>query len=544
MTHDASRRATGASAPEEVAPARVAFASASGRWILLATVLGSSVAMLTSTVVNVALPAIGRDFGAGVSGLQWVVNAYMLALASLILVGGSLGDRYGRRRIFVLGTVWFTVASILCALAPTLPLLVLARVLQGVGGALLTPGSLAIIQATFVPEDRARAIGAWAALGGIAAAVGPAIGGYLVETVSWRAVFVLNVPLALVAVVAATWHVPESRDPTTPAKVDVAGAGVGTLALAALTFGFISLGPQGASPQVVGALVAGAAALVAFVVLERRLRSPMLPVGIFSSAQFTYANALTFVVYGALGVLFFLLVVYLQGAAGYSATAAGLAQLPVTLILLLLSARGGDLAQRIGPRMPLTVGPILIGAGFLLLARLSPDSAYATTVLPALVVLGLGLAATVAPVTATVLAAADERHSGIASGVNNAVARTASLIAVAVVPALVGLTEQDYADPVEFTGSFRAAMVLMAGLAASGGVLAFFKISDEVLADDAAAQAAPGAAGADAAADAPAMARDPGVGERAPMYPYQCPVEGPPALREGAGTPRRPNTPN
>ena len=507
-----SRTAASECAPED----QVEFTSAAGRWVLLATVLGSSVAMLTSTVVTVALPAIGRDLEAGVGGLQWVVNGYMLALASLILFGGSLSDRYGRRRLFIVGTVWFTVASALCVVAPTLLLLVIARILQGIGGALLTPGSLAIIQATFVRADRPRAIGAWSALGGVAAAIGPAVGGYLVESFSWRAVFLLNVPLAVVAVFATIRHVPESRDPTATGRLDVWGAGVGTLGLAALTYGFIAAGDQGASSSVVLALIVGVVALVAFVPLESRRRSPMLPVDIFSSRQFTSANVLTFLVYGAMGVVFFLLVVFLQEAVGYSAIAAGFAELPVTVLMLLLSARGGELAQRIGPRLPLTVGPLLIAAGFLLLSRLGPDADYLTTVLPGLVLFGLGLVATVAPVTSTVLAAADERHSGVASGVNNAVARTAALIAVAVVPPLVGLTEQDYADPLAFTESFRAAMFLVAGLAGSGGILAFFTISNDVLDEGDADER--GAAGTD---DGTAI----GARSRAT---YHCAVDGPP----------------
>jgi EmrB/QacA subfamily drug resistance transporter len=473
------------SATDAPGAGRISLESKVGRWVIAATVLGAATTQLTGTVVNVALPALGRDLDAGVAGLQWVVNGYMLSLAALILVGGSLGDRLGRRRIFVVGTVWFTVASVLCALAPTLPLLVAARVLQGVGGALLTPGSLAIIQATFVASDRPRAIGLWSALGGVAAAVGPPIGGWLVEVSTWRAVFLLNVPFAM-AVLLAARRVPESRDPAAPARLDWAGSAAGALALAALTWGFIAAGSRGMDLAVVTALVAGVAAAVTFVVVERRATSPMLPPGIFSSPQFTWANVLTFMVYAALSVLFFLLVVYLQSALGYRPVVAGLAGLPVTILMFLLSARGGELAQRIGPRVPLTVGPLLIAGGFALLTRLDPQSTYVADVLPGLVVLGLGLSATVAPVTATVLAAVDDAHTGIASGINNAVARTAGLVAVAVVPVLVGLTEQDYADPVAFTESFGMAMWLIAGLAAAGGVVGWLRISDDVLADRAA----------------------------------------------------------
>ena len=472
-------------ATEEGRAGRVELDSTVGRWVIAATVLGAATTQLTGTVVNVALPALGEDLGAGVAGLQWVVNGYMLSLAALILVGGSLGDRLGRRRMFVIGTVWFTVASVLCALAPSLPLLIAARVLQGVGGALLTPGSLAIIQATFVAADRPRAIGLWSALGGVAAAIGPPVGGWLVEVSTWRAVFLLNVPFA-VAVLLAARRVPESRDVDAAATLDWAGSATGALALAALTWGFIAAGSRGLDVAVVAALVTGVAAAVAFVVVEQRVASPMLPPGIFSSAQFTWANVLTFMVYAALSVLFFLLVVYLQSALGYRPVVAGLASLPVTILMFLLSSRGGELAQRIGPRLPLTVGPLLIAGGFALLTRLDPQSTYLADVLPGLVVLGLGLSATVAPVTATVLAAVDDAHTGIASGINNAVARTAGLVAVAVVPVLVGLTAQDYADPVAFTESFRMAMWLITGLATAGAAVGWLRISNDVLRDRAA----------------------------------------------------------
>ncbi len=470
--------------PTATAPELLRRDSTAGRWVLAATVLGAGVTQLTGTVVNVALPAIGDDLGAGVTGLQWIVNGYLLALAALILLGGSLGDRLGRRRMFVIGTIWFALASAACAVAPTLPLLVSARVLQGIGAALLTPGSLAIIQASFVREDRAAAIGAWSALGGVAGAIGPPLGGWLVEAGSWRWVFLLNLPLAVGVLVAAR-HVPESRDPDASGPLDVTGAALGAGALAAITWGCIALGSRGLDATVAAALAVGVAAAIVFVVVERRRPDPMLPPAIFSSATFTWANVLTFLVYGALGVLFFLLVVFLQQAVGYRPVLAGLAGLPITVLLFLLSARGGELAQRIGPRRPLAAGALTIAAGFALLSRLGPGASYVTDILPALVALGLGLCLTVAPVTATVLAAADDAHSGLASGVNNAVARTAGLVAIAVVPAIVGLGEQDYADPEAFTTSFRAAMWLMAGLSTSGAVVAWLRIPDDVLDDDA-----------------------------------------------------------
>jgi EmrB/QacA subfamily drug resistance transporter len=451
--------------------------TAPGRWALTAAVLGSGVVLLDTTVVNVALPTVGRDLDAGFSGLQWTVNGYTLALAALLLLGGSLGDRYGRRRVFVVGTVWFGAASALCALAPSVELLVAARVLQGVGGALLTPGSLAVLQASFAPEDRGRAIGAWSALGALAAAAGPLLGGTLVE-LSWRLVFLVNVPVCAVVVAVALRHLPESRDPEAAPHLDVAGAAVGAAGLAALTYGLIDLGNGADRPVAVTALVGAAVLLTAFVVVERRSPAPMLPLGIFSSRQFAAANAVTFAVYAALGAVFLLLVVHLQVVAGFAPLAAGLSLLPVTACMLLLSPRAGALAGRTGPRLPMTVGPLLCAAGTVLLARTGADATWARDVLPGVLLFGVGLAAVVAPLTITVLAAAPDRHAGLASGVNNAVARTAGLLAVAVLPVVAGLTGADYEDPAQFAPGFRTAMLLAAGLLAVGGVLALLTVSD------------------------------------------------------------------
>ncbi len=462
----------------------VGFDDTAGRWLLAATVLGSAMAFLDSTVVNVALPAIGDDLGADVSGLQWIINAYLLLLASLILVGGSLGDRYGRRKVFLVGTTWFAIASLLCALAPSTTFLIGARALQGIGGALLTPGSLALIQATFRPDDRGRAIGAWTALGGIASAVGPLLGGYLVDAVSWRAVFVINVPVAAVVVAIALEHVPESRDETAAGRPDVAGALAGAIGLAGVTYALIEGPERGAtSVLVVVAAALGILGVGAFLIVERRVSHPMLPTGIFTSRQFTAANGVTFAVYAALGGVFFLLVVHLQGSLGYSPLEAGAATLPVTGLMLVLSPLAGALAQRIGPRILLTLGPLAIAAGMLLMTRIEPGTHYATAVLPAVVLFGLGLSATVAPVTATVLAAAEDRHAGAASGVNNAVARVAGLLAVAVLPVAAGITGDAYTDPGALTSGFRTAMVITAGLAAAGALLAVFTIEDAVLTD-------------------------------------------------------------
>lgn len=461
----------------------IAYGTPSGRWLLLTTVLGSGMALLDATVVNVALPVIGEDLGAEVTGLQWILNGYLLTLAALILLGGALGDRYGRRRVFLVGVAWFAAASLLCGLAPSVPVLVAARALQGIGGALLTPGSLAIIQASFRPQDRARAIGAWSALGGIAAAVGPLLGGLLIDAVSWRAIFLLNLPLAAVVVAVALRHVPETRDQTVAGRpADGAGAVLAAVGLAGVTYALIEGPERGWGGAVLAAAAAGVAGLVGFVVTESRSRHPMLPLGIFASRQFSAANGVTFVVYGALGSTFFLLVVQLQQVLGYSPLAAGAATLPVTLLMLGLSARAGDLAQRIGPRVPMTVGPLLIAAGLLVMAGIGPGGSYVAEVLPAVGLFGLGLATTVAPLTATVLAAADASHAGVASGVNNAVARVGGLVAVAVLPALVGLGGEAYRDPQVLATGFRSAMFVTAGLAAGGGVLAWLTITSDLAA--------------------------------------------------------------
>lgn len=458
------------------------LASARGRWVLAVTVLGSAIALLETTVINVSLPAIGRDLDADLAGLQWVVSGYLVTLASLILLGGALGDRFGRRRIFELGVIWFTIASLACALSPTVEVLIAARLVQGVGGALLTPGSLAIIEATFRREDRARAIGAWSALGGIAAAVGPLLGGWLVDAVSWRAIFLLNLPIGVVVVWASRRHVPETRDQEQRGRLDVLGSILVTGGLAGLTFALIQASERGAaSPEVVSAAVIAVLALGLFVVVERRSANPMLPLEIFRSRQFTGANLVTFVVYAALGGVSFLLAVFLQISLGYSAVQAGAATLPVTALMLALASRMGALAQRIGPRIPLTVGSLLLAAGTVLMSRIDIGDSYVTSVLPGVVVFGLGLASVVAPVTATVLAAAADRHAGIASGVSNAVARTAALMAVASLPLIAGLSSSDYEDPEVFADGFDTAMLAMAALAASGGVLAFVTIRENVL---------------------------------------------------------------
>lgn len=448
----------------------VRLASPQGKWILLTTVLGSSMAMLDSTVVNVALPRIGRDLDANLSALQWTVNAYMVTLAGLILLGGALGDRFGRRKVFVVGVVWFALASLLCGIAPNAGVLIAARALQGVGGALLTPGSLALIQASFHPDDRGRAVGLWSGFGGIGAAVGPFVGGWLVDGPGWRWVFLLNVPLALVCVPVALRHVPESGDQRAHGRFDVLGAVLGALALALVTYALIEAGEGGL--VVVVSAVAGVAAAVAFVLVERRRPDPMMPLDIFASRQFTAVNLVTLCVYAALGGFFFLAALQLQVVVGYSALAAGTALLPTTVLMLLLSARSGELADRIGPRIPLTVGPLLCAAGMLMMLRVGPGASYVADVLPALVVLGLGLVTLVAPLTATVLGSVSVVRAGLASGINNAAARAAGLIAVAALPLLTGMGEEAYREPDAFDTAFDKAMGWCAGALVVGAVLA------------------------------------------------------------------------
>jgi EmrB/QacA subfamily drug resistance transporter len=457
----------------------VQWGTPAARWVLTATVLGSGLAFLDATSSNVALPAIGTDLDTGVAALQWTINGYTLTLAALILLGGSLGDRFGRRRIFVVGTVWFAAASLLCGLAPNAETLIAARALQGVGGALLTPGSLAILQTSFAPEDRARAVGAWSGLSGIAAALGPMIGGLLVDLWTWRLIFLTNIPVAAVVVAVAVRHVPESRE-AAPRGFDVPGVVLAVVGLAATTWALIAIGEQGLSTATVVAGVGGVAVLVAFLAVERRSADAMMPPAIFASRQFTGANIVTFAVYAVLGGMFFLLFLQLQQVLGYSPLVAGAAALPVTGLLLVLSAWAGAFAERVGPRLPMTVGPLIIAVGLLLHVRIDAGAGYLTAVLPAVAVFGLGLAITVAPLTATVLAAVDRRFVGVASGVNNAVSRWAGLLAVAVLPVVAGLTGETYTDPEAFAAGFRTAMIIAAAVAAAGGLAAWTMITDEL----------------------------------------------------------------
>lgn len=475
------RTATFNSVARPLPPSRpagfIGYGEPAGRWVLAATVLGSSVGFLDATVVNIALPSIARDLGSTATGLTWTVNAYTLTLAAFVLTAGTAGDRFGRRRVFMMGLAWFGVTSMLCALATDTGMLVAFRALQGVGAALVTPGALAIIQSSYRPDDRARAVGAWSGLAGIAGAVGPFLGGWLVDVGSWRWIFLLNVPVVVAVLIITARHVPESRDLESAGRFDLAGAGLAAVGLGGLTYALSSWAAQGAGSVAVQAgLVVGVLALAAFVVVERRTSEPMLPLDVFRSARFSVTNVVTFLVYAALGGVFFWLVVTLQVVSGWSPLSAGLSLLPVTVLMLLFSAQAGAVGARLGPRMPMTAGPLLAAAGVALLSRIGPDASYLSDVLGPVALLGAGLTLTVAPLTATVLSAVPENRAGLASGVNNAVARTGGLLLVAVLPALTGLGAAGFHEPRELAPAFRTAMLVCAALFAVGAVVAVLGI--------------------------------------------------------------------
>ncbi|MEY2532299.1 MAG: hypothetical protein QOF29_209 [bacterium] len=408
------------------------------RLALVAAIMGSFVAGLDATAVNVALPAIRVDLGGGLAGQQWVANAYLLTLGSLILVGGSLGDVFGERRVFSIGVAGFGLVSVLCAVAPSIELLVAGRALQGAFGALLTPSALAVIIAAFPAAERGAAIGSWTAWSAIATVIGPLVGGYLVDAVSWRLIFAINVPFVAITLLLISLAVPARARGAVRAPVDWVGAALTVLGLAGPVLALIRQPAVGwSSPEVWGPGLGGLALLGAFLVHERRTAAPMLPLGLFRRRNFAVGNLQTFAMYGGLSVTFFFLVLFLQQVAGYDALHAGLATMPSTLVMFAVSKRAGRLADRFGPRLFMGLGPLTAAAGLVLMLRLDADLRYVTDLLPALLVFSIGLSCTVAPLTATVLSDADESTAGIASGVNNAIARVAGLLAVAAIGAVV-----------------------------------------------------------------------------------------------------------
>ena len=457
----------------------VPLASETGRVVIAATVLGSGVATLTGTVVNVGLPTLASELGATSAQQQWVLNGYILTLASLILVGGSLGDRFGRVRVYRTGVVFFGLASLACALAPTIGWLIAARLLQGVGGALLTPGSLAIIEATLAKEDRAAGVGVWSGLGGVAGAVGPLLGGVLIDLAGWRWIFVINLPLVL-AVLVLSRRVPESAaENARNEALDWGGAVLSTVLLGSVSYAFIESGSGFGGLETLAA-VAAVLSLALLVWAETRHPNPLLPLGLLTGRTFAVANLITIVLYGGMAVVFFLLSVHLQVVGGYTALQAGASLLPVTLLLMVFSSRAGRLAGRIGPRIPLTVGPVLIAGGMLLLTRVGAAPSWPTEILPAVLVFGSGLALTVAPVTSTALGAVPDDQAGTASGFNNAAARTGGLLAIAAIPPLVGLTGTGLSDPEVLGTAFNDAVRIGAALVLASGVLAAVTLKSDI----------------------------------------------------------------
>jgi len=442
-----------------------AAAAGARRWLLVATVLASGMAFVDGTLVNVSLPAMQKALHATLAQMQWVVEAYALLLSALLLTGGALGDRYGRRRVFGIGVAVFTAASLGCALSGDAPMLIAARALQGVGAALLVPGSLALISAAFPPQERGRAIGTWSGWSGITTALGPVLGGWLVDRYAWNWAFLVNVPAGVAVLLIAWRQLPESRDEGVEAA-DIAGAVLATLALGGIVFALIESPARGwSSPVVRVGLALGLAAGVAFVRVERRARAPMLPFAQFRNRAFSAANALTLLLYAALGGGLFYLPLDLIRVRGYTATAAGSMLVPITILMLLFSGRAGRLADRVGARLPLTVGPAIAALGFALFAWLPSQGSFWTTLLPAVLVLGVGMTLTVAPLTTTVMNAVASEHAGIASGINNAVSRTAGLLGIAAFGLVVTAAGS-------FHAGFRQVMLASALLAVLGGVIA------------------------------------------------------------------------
>jgi len=459
---------------------RVTSRKKSGRWILAASIFGSGAVFLEGSVVMVAMPAIGRDMHLGMSGLQWVMNGYLLTLSALMLFGGALGDRVSHARVFGAGLVGFAAASLGCALAPSLVILVAARLVQGIAGALVVPNSLALLETTFTGHERGVAIGRWAAWSGISTAVGPLAGGWLVDAASWRWVFVSVLPFALVAASLAFRHSVDGHRRKETGPLDYVGAALVTLGLAGIV-GALITGPDAgfSSPLVLVTGSLGIVLTVAFFIVESRSENPLLPLDVFKSRQFLGANLNTLLVYAALNGLFFLLMLQLQNGLGYSALSAGASLLPINALLLVLSPRAGRLAERIGARLPMTIGSVVAGLGILLFMRVRPETSYLTATLPALLVFGTGLGLLVAPLTSAALQSLGERRAGIASGVNNAAARLAGLLATASIPVAAGIGGSHEPRGALLASAFVRAMMISAVLCGLGAIVAFALISGQ-----------------------------------------------------------------
>jgi EmrB/QacA subfamily drug resistance transporter len=450
--------------------AQVRLSEPTGRWVLLVTALGSGLVLLEGTVVNVAIPALGSDLDASLGGLQWTVNAFTLTLSALILLGGGLGDRFGRRRVYLLGIVWFGIASLMCGAAQSMGWLIAARTLQGIGGALIVPGSLALIQGSFHPDDRNRAVGWWAGVSGVAGAAGPIVGGGLIDLAGWRWVFFINVPLAVVLALLLIAHVPESRDDERPRRFDIGGALLAGAALAGMTYALTQTSDGG---WATAAGLAGLAVFAAFLLVEHRSSAPMLPLWLFSSRQFSAANLASFFAYGGLAGMFFLIPVQLQLTAGYSAWEAGLTLLPLTILTLVLSPYGGELTTRFGARRPLAAGALSCTVAALLATRIGADASFVSHVLPVVVLTGIGVPLITPPITTVVLSAVPEGRAGIASAVSNGVARAAGLVVVAALPLLAGLPQDIAEDPAALDSGFGTSMIICAGLFLTGGLVSW-----------------------------------------------------------------------
>jgi EmrB/QacA subfamily drug resistance transporter len=456
--------------------------SAQGRWILIATILGSSIAGIDSSVVNVTLPAIGRDLGASFAALQWTITGYTLSVASLILLAGGLGDRYGRRRMFLIGISGFTAASVLCAIVPSIGFLVGARVIQGIGGALMTPASLAILQSAIAAEERPRAIGIWSGFGGVSTVIAPFIGGWLLDLGTWRWIFLINLPVAALVLMVTARHVPETRD-SSSSGMDWIGSILAVVTLGAATWALSALPAHATmfSWSCVGALVAIVAA-VGFVWCERRSPTPMLPGCLMRSRSFVAINVITFFAFGAFGVFSLIFTIALETVSGYSPAEAGSTLLPITVITLVLSAYSGKLATKIGPGLQLTAGPALCAIATLLALRISPGTSYWTVVIPLECLFGLGIAALAPPLTSVALSSVPGEHAGIASAVNNVVSRSAALLWIAALPPLIGLTGASYAHADLFLPGYRQACIICAAALVAAGILAGAVFRSHVLA--------------------------------------------------------------